>query len=83
MKDKSACIAIEYIVALKSKMYSFLIDESTEHKKAKGVNNNVVAAISHNEYKDVLSNNKCMRHSMSRIKSKNHRIRTYKIIKEI
>ena len=35
-------------------MYSFLIDDS-KHKKAKSVNKNVVA---HNEYKDVLLNNK-------------------------
>ena len=82
MKDKSACIAIEYVFALKSKMYSFLADDSIDHKKAKGVNNNVAAAISQNEYKDVLQNKKCLRHSMSRIKSKNQRIRTYEIIKK-
>ena len=38
-------------------MYSFLEDDSSEPIKAKGVNKNV-ASISHNEYKDVLSNNK-------------------------
>ena len=31
-------------------------------KKAKGVNKNVVTTIIHNEYKDVLLNNKCIRH---------------------
>ena len=40
-----------------------------------------MAAISHNEYKDVLLNNKCIRHSMNKIQSKNHRIGTYKISK--
>ena len=34
--------------------------DSNEHKKAKGVNENVVATISHDEYKDVLLNNKCI-----------------------
>ena len=49
-------------VGLKPKMYSFLVDDNSEHKEAKGVNKNVVATISHNEYKDVLLNNKCLRH---------------------
>ena len=34
-------------------MYSFLLD-NIEHKKAKGVNKDVAARISHNEYKNVL-----------------------------
>ena len=42
-------------------------------KKAKGVNGNVAATISHNKYKYVLLNNKCLRHSMNRIQSKDHR----------
>ena len=45
------------------------------------MNKNVVATISHNEYKDVLLNNKCIRHSMNRIQSKDHRIGTYEINK--
>ena len=40
-----------------------------------------VAGISHNEYKDVLSNKKCLRHSMGRIQSKDHQIGTYEINK--
>ena len=31
----------------------------------------------HNEYKNVSLNQKCLRHLMSRIQSKNHRIGTY------
>ena len=53
--------------------------DSSEYKKAKGVNKKVVPKISHNEYKDVLLNKKCLRHSMNRIPSKNHKIRTYEI----
>ena len=34
-------------------MHSFLVNDSSEHKKAKGVIKNVVAGISHGEYKDV------------------------------
>ena len=32
-------------------IYSYLLDDNCEHKKAKGVNRNVVAAIINNEYK--------------------------------
>ena len=59
-------------------MYSFL-EDNNEHKKVKGVNKNVFTTISHNEYKDVLLNKKCMRHSMNRIQSRDHRVGTYKI----
>ena len=60
---------------MKAKTYSFLVDNS-EHKKAKSVNNNAVATIRHNEDKDVLLNNKYIRHSMNRIESKDHIIET-------
>ena len=53
-------------------MYCFFVDDSSEHKKAKGVNKNVIAAVSHNEYKDVLLNNKCLRHTINRMHSKDH-----------
>ena len=81
MKDETGGVAIEDFVGLRPKMYSFLVDHSSEHKKAKGVNKNVVARISQNEYKDVLLNNKCLTHSINRIQSKNHKIVTYEINK--
>ena len=37
--------------------------------------------ISHNEYKDVLLNKKCLRRSVNRIQSKDHKIETYEIDK--
>ena len=40
-----------------------------------------IATINHNEYKDVLFNKKCLKHSMNRIQSKDHKIGTYKINK--
>ena len=49
-------------------MYSFLLDDSSEHKKTKEVNKNVVATINH-----VLLNKKCLRHSVNRIQSKDRR----------
>ena len=73
MKDETGDVAIEEFVGLNPKLHSFLVDNS-EHKKVKSVNKNVFATISHNEHKDVLLNNKCIRHSMNRIQSKDHRI---------
>ena len=58
-------------------MYSFLVDDNNEHKQVKGMNKNVVEKISHSEYKDGLLNRKCLRSSMNRIQSKNHRMGTY------
>ena len=73
-------VTIEEFLGLKSKMYSFLV-ENSEYKKAKGVNRNIVPTVSHNEEKDVLLNNKCIKHSMNRVQSKEHRIGTYEINK--
>ena len=81
MKDKTAGVAIETFLRLKPKISFYLVDDNSEHKKAKSVNRNVVATISHNEFKDVLLNKKCLRHSMNRIQSKDHKIGTYEINK--
>ena len=43
------------------------------------MNRNVVATISHNEYKDEFLNHEYLRHVMNRIQSKDHRIGTYDI----
>ena len=68
-------------IRLEPKMYSVLVDDNSEHKKAKSVNKNAVETISYNEYKNMLSNNKCIRHSMIRIQSKDNRIGIYEINK--
>ena len=56
-----------------------MVGESSELKKAKGMNKNVVVAMSHNEYKDNFLNNKCLRHWKNRIQSKNDGIGNYEI----
>ena len=81
MKDETDRVAINEFVGLKPKMYSFLVDDGSEHKKAKCVNKNIVATISHDEYKHFLLNKKCLRHSMSRIQGKVHRIGAYYVSK--
>ena len=45
------------------------------------MNSNVVTTTSHNEHKDALFNNICIRNSMNRIQSKDHRIETCEIKK--
>ena len=81
MNNETAGVTIEELVGLKTKIYSYLVDENSEYEKAKGVNKNVVATISHNKYTDVLLNKKCLRHSMDSIQTKYHKIGTYKTSK--
>ena len=81
MKDETGGVAIEEFGGLKPRMYLFLVGDNSEHKKTKDVNKNVVATISHNEYKDHLLNNKRIRRSKNRTRSKDHRIGTYEINK--
>ena len=81
MKDETGDLAIKEIVGVKPKRYSFMVDDRNEHKKAKGVNKNVVATISHGKYKYVLLNVKCLRHLTHRIQSKNHKMGTNEINK--
>ena len=72
MKDQTTSVAIADFVGLNPNMYLYLVDNSSEDRKAKSVNKNVVAARIHNDYKNVLLNKKCLRHSMNRIQSKDH-----------
>ena len=76
MNYETGGIVVKEFVGLKSKMCSSLVDNS-EHKKAKGTNKIVGATVSHNEYKDVVLNNKSIRDSMNRIQSRDHRIGFY------
>ena len=60
MENEMGGIFIDKFVGLKPKMYSILLNDSSEYKKAKGVNKNVVVKISHNDNKNVLLNKKCL-----------------------
>ena len=48
-KVETRGVAIEDFIALKPKLYSFVVDYN-EYKKVKGVNKNAVAILSHNRY---------------------------------
>ena len=78
LKDETGGVAIEEFIGLKPQIYSLLVDNS-EHKKAKGVNKNVVSTINHTGYKDFSLNNNCIRHSMNSIQNKDDIIGTYEI----
>ena len=81
-KDKTGVVVTNEYGGLKAKMYSLLVGDHSNNKKAKGVNANVVEKITHSEYKNVLLNKKCLRNSLNRIQSKkHHRIGAYKINK--
>ena len=77
MKDELNGSKIVEFVGLKSKMYSIISSDCKEINKAKGVNNK----LGHNEYLNVLFNEKVIRHSMKRIQSKLHEIGTCDISK--
>ena len=49
MNEEIIGVAIEEFVGLKPKIYSLLVNDNSEHKKAIGMNINFVAAIFHNE----------------------------------
>ena len=51
MENETGGVTIKEILDLKPKMYSFLIDDGNGHRKAKPVNENVVATISHGEWR--------------------------------
>ena len=75
MRDKSKGKIIRKFLGLKSKMYSLIAVDSREIKKEKAVNKNVVKNIRHEEYINVLFNEKMKKYE--KIQSKLHRIETY------
>ena len=49
MRDETAGAVVTEFVRIKPNIYSFLVEDSSKHKKAKNGNKNVVAIVSHNE----------------------------------
>ena len=62
-------------------MYSLIVVDNEEVKKAKTVNKNVAKKIRHKEFVDVIFKKKMIRHNMKRIQSKLHGIGTYDVFK--
>ena len=81
-KDEAAGVPISEFVGLRSKMYSYIKDNQTGLKTAKGIKKNVIKkTITHENYRDTLLNNKQMHHKMKTIGSQNHELGSYEINK--
>ena len=79
MKDEAAGEQILEFVGLRSKMYSY-ITENKESKTAKGIKY-IKKELKHENYKDVLLNNKQLRHKMKTIRRIKHELGSYEINK--
>ena len=81
-KDEAAGIPIVEFVGLKSKMYSYIKNDKKGGKTAKGIKKNVIKNyIKHEDYKNVLLNNKQLHHNMKTIRSQKHQLGSYEINK--
>ena len=69
MKDEMNGVAIEYSVGLKPKKCPIPVSISSEYKKTKVVNKNVVATISHDKYKHFLLDRRCLTYSVNKLQS--------------
>ena len=77
MKYEFGRVIVLELVGLKSKMYSMKKIDGKEYNTAKGVS----IATEFKKFKDVLFNEKIIRHKIKRIQSKKHKLETYEIDK--
>ena len=77
MKDESGGVIVVQFFGLKSKMHSMKKNDCKECNTAKGVS----IATEFDKFKDILFNEKIIRHKMKRIQSKKHKLGTYEIDK--
>ena len=69
-------------VALRAKTYAYLMEDGSEHKKAKGTKKCVIKReIMFDNYKDSLFNNKKIIKSQQRFKSDHHKVYTEEVNK--
>ena len=81
-KDEAAGVPIIEFVGLRSKMYSYMKDDMNGGKTAKGIKKNVIKKdIKHEDYKNVLFNNKQIHHKMKTIRSKKHQLGSFELNK--
>ena len=73
MKDEGGGVPVAEFVALKAKMYSIMMGDEKNVKKAKGVKRCVVKKeINNEQYKEALFGEKLFRHGMEIIRSEGH-----------
>ena len=81
-KDEAAGIPITEFIGLRSKMYSYMKDNDKGGKTAKGIKKNIIKKnITHENYKNVLFNDKQIHHTMKTIRSNNHQLGSYELNK--
>ena len=82
MKDEAAGVPITEFVGLRSKMYSYIKENGSGGKTAKGIKKCIIKKkISHENYKETLLGHKQMHHNMKTIRSVKHEISSYEINK--
>ena len=81
-KDEAGGKIIKEFVGLRSKLYSFVMDEGEESKKCKGVKKQVVAtSITHEDYKTCLRTGKEQLRKQNILRSYEHEVYTEKVNK--
>ena len=81
-KDEAASIPIVEFVGFLSKMYSYIKTNEKGGKTAKGVEKNVIKNdLKHEDYKNVLLNNKQLHHKIKTIRSQKHQLGSYEMNK--
>ena len=82
MKDEAGGKIIKEFVGLRSKLYSFIMDDGEETKKCKGVKKQVVeSSISHENYKTCLLTGKEQLRKQTILRSYNHEVYTEEVNK--
>ena len=81
-KDEASGVPIVEFVGLRSKMYSYLLENEVNVKKCKGIKKNVVRKqIVHQNYKETLFNKSQEYHTFKTIRSDKHNLASYIINK--
>ena len=81
-KDEAAGVRITEFIGLRSKMYSYVKENQTGGKTAKGIKKSVIKNdVKHEDYKRVLLNEEQIYHKMKTIRSQRHQLGSYEINK--
>ena len=82
MKDERRGKIMTKFVGTRGKVYSCIMNDDSEAKKAKGTKNCVTEKmLKINDYKNCLMNNKCVLKSQQRFKSETHNVHTEEVNK--
>ena len=81
-KDESCSKIMSEFVGLRSKMYSYIMEDGKGGMTAKGIKKNVIKKnIMHEDYKNTLLNEEQMRHKIRTIRSVKHRLQSFELNK--